>query len=474
MSTNISRAPPPACGQCAEFHSPSLPDFCSTNIYQRLANTNEPITEIFSKVQEGVDVLATRREHLRAISRMQDVLLKCRGVISPLRRVPQEILTEIFHLSCVDHTNILDTSGGPWRLGQVCRRWRNIVISTPLVMGRVYLDCIDPTSASRDIVIKDSLPILRRALALSCEIPLDIKLHMMTETLIMHTSSTNSGSKRHGTWVEEDEEMLPAIHHLQTILPACPSLTHLRMTYPYIFSLRNPEPSVRHITLRTLTISDDHLLDMLVLPCLEELHVKNPGMLTLIPGMLPSSRAMLTAIANLIARSGCSLKSLRIVDLPDAMALCAVLALTPELTELKLKYREWSQSDYYDVVLEELWPGLTFTNDSQLVPKLTASTYYMKHTIDFISKGTLCNFLDSRYRDDNGAARLKNVEILFRFDADIYNLWTRAAIKRLLELKQDGLNISICTKGGMAPLNRDGSPNLGYTVDLHDLRKVYV
>ncbi|KAF9023031.1 hypothetical protein BDZ89DRAFT_919358, partial [Hymenopellis radicata] len=80
-------------------------------------------------------------EHLRTIiqhleqeqSRMQDVLSKCRGVLSPLRCLPQEILTKIFNLSCVDHTDILDTSGGPWLLGQVCRRWRNIVVSTPLL-----------------------------------------------------------------------------------------------------------------------------------------------------------------------------------------------------------------------------------------------------------------------------------------------------------------------------------------------------
>ncbi|KAF9023030.1 hypothetical protein BDZ89DRAFT_1115253, partial [Hymenopellis radicata] len=190
---------------------------------------------------------------------------------------------------------------------------------------------------------------------------------------------------------------------------------------------------------------------------------------------------MMTAIANLIVRSGCSLKSLRIVDLSDLMGLCEVLALTPELTELKLKYNHWSQSGEYDSALNELWPELTFTNRSQLVPKLTtfiihiesSSTYDMKRTIDFIGDD-LCDCLDSRYRDDNKAARLQNVEILFRFDADIYNAWTRVDIKRLLKLKRDGLNISICTMGGTRPVNRDGSLNLGYTVDLHDRRKVYV
>ncbi|KAF9023021.1 hypothetical protein BDZ89DRAFT_1070239 [Hymenopellis radicata] len=76
MPTNISRAPPPAV--CAEFYNPSLPDFCSTDVYKRLASTNsEPIrpmidrrlsaTQILSKVQEGVDVFATRREHLRTV-----------------------------------------------------------------------------------------------------------------------------------------------------------------------------------------------------------------------------------------------------------------------------------------------------------------------------------------------------------------------------------------------------------------------
>ncbi|KAF8913449.1 hypothetical protein CPB85DRAFT_1434083 [Mucidula mucida] len=579
MPANISGAPaPPACGQCAEFYYPSLPNFCATDIYKRLASTNDPVSdidrqlyakEILFKVQEGVDVLATRREHLRVVvqqleqeqARMQGVLAKCRGVLSPLRHLPQEILTEIFHFSCVDHTNLLDTSDGPWCLAQVCRRWRNIVLSTPLLWA--HLHCFDSTGGKDVALRKASIPTLRRALALSDKVPLDIILHVddldpyadnphvmkiyelwieelmsvserwkhlslsiyqdaipLLETVhgripLLETLELNSHSPRvsgegvitafadapslrevrleninpldyyevdiplsqitrmESTWVDVDEDMMSAIPHFWTHLSACPHLTHLRITHPFNVWPTDPElTALRHTALRTLTISDEHLLDMLELPCLEELHVKAPAVLSLngTPQSCPPD--MLLAILNLIVRSGCSLKSLRIVDLADAHILSEILARAPELTALKLKYSQWSLSPGYDTELEVLLQFLPFSTHYQLVPKLTsfivhvdsASTYYMKRTIDFISSD-LCDFLESRYRADNTAARLQTVEIAFRFDADIHNIWTDPDIKRLLELKQDGLNISISTMGGMPAVDGEGSPNVGYTVE---------
>ncbi|KAE9408792.1 hypothetical protein BT96DRAFT_778437, partial [Gymnopus androsaceus JB14] len=58
----------------------------------------------------------------------------CRNVLSPIRRVPQEILAEIFDLSCrpidewhADHDIIRSTS----ILCRVCVAWRKAAHATP-------------------------------------------------------------------------------------------------------------------------------------------------------------------------------------------------------------------------------------------------------------------------------------------------------------------------------------------------------
>ncbi|KAK0442197.1 hypothetical protein EV421DRAFT_2036013 [Armillaria borealis] len=46
-----------------------------------------------------------------------------------IRRIPSEILMEIFSYTASFSRNILDTSSAPWVIGQVCRSWRSVCIS---------------------------------------------------------------------------------------------------------------------------------------------------------------------------------------------------------------------------------------------------------------------------------------------------------------------------------------------------------
>ncbi|KAF9019014.1 hypothetical protein BDZ89DRAFT_932441, partial [Hymenopellis radicata] len=61
--------------------------------------------------------------------------------ISPIRVLPQELLTTIFYYASFDVTDSLDCkSGSPWVLGRVCGLWRDILLSTPLLWSTVVLD----------------------------------------------------------------------------------------------------------------------------------------------------------------------------------------------------------------------------------------------------------------------------------------------------------------------------------------------
>ncbi|KAJ7590199.1 hypothetical protein C8J56DRAFT_1163821 [Mycena floridula] len=69
------------------------------------------------------------REH----SALNRPIFQFAAELSPIRRVPAEILTEIF-LYCVDLDdgyNVLDIEAVPWSLSHACQAWRSVAISTP-------------------------------------------------------------------------------------------------------------------------------------------------------------------------------------------------------------------------------------------------------------------------------------------------------------------------------------------------------
>ncbi|KAJ7639536.1 hypothetical protein FB45DRAFT_905950 [Roridomyces roridus] len=64
------------------------------------------------------------------------------AILSRLRRMPPEVLVEIF--SWTQGTHPLDgTERTSWVLAQVCRRWREISLSTPSLWATVYADYSD-------------------------------------------------------------------------------------------------------------------------------------------------------------------------------------------------------------------------------------------------------------------------------------------------------------------------------------------
>ncbi len=93
---------------------------------------------ISGKIQAALDLLGSAVASLEAhMSRVQSLQRDYEVMLSPIRRVPAEILMEI--LSCtwtivddpksgrVDGFNVFTVGKGPWLLGPVCRRWRDVV-----------------------------------------------------------------------------------------------------------------------------------------------------------------------------------------------------------------------------------------------------------------------------------------------------------------------------------------------------------
>ncbi|KAJ7184885.1 hypothetical protein C8R46DRAFT_1300449 [Mycena filopes] len=91
-------------------------------------------------------------------------------VRAPIRRVPPEILAEIFHFSCrtYENSSITDVQAAPLLLGRVCSLWRAIAQNTPCLWDTVHVRSV-PTDDR-------SLSFIRTLLGRSRALPLDITL----------------------------------------------------------------------------------------------------------------------------------------------------------------------------------------------------------------------------------------------------------------------------------------------------------
>ncbi|KAJ7133627.1 hypothetical protein C8R44DRAFT_611733, partial [Mycena epipterygia] len=74
---------------------------------------------------------------------IKDGIDKHKVLISPMRRLPQEILQEIF-LACLpqDHNASVGALGAPLLLGFICRYWRMVAHTMPRLWSGLHLSCL--------------------------------------------------------------------------------------------------------------------------------------------------------------------------------------------------------------------------------------------------------------------------------------------------------------------------------------------
>ncbi|KAF8955981.1 hypothetical protein BDZ97DRAFT_1853913 [Flammula alnicola] len=115
-----------------------------------------------------------------------------RALISPVRRLPIDILQEIFcHCLPTEHNALMSHHDAPVLLARICSSWRSIALSTPELWSSIHIP-VPPFSRSRffyrnydeeayktdtiNLVAKRSAA-AREWLARSCACPLSISLH---------------------------------------------------------------------------------------------------------------------------------------------------------------------------------------------------------------------------------------------------------------------------------------------------------
>ncbi|KAK0446565.1 uncharacterized protein EV420DRAFT_1570102 [Desarmillaria tabescens] len=87
-----------------------------------------------SNLKTQVALLKHQKEQLeRSLSRHKSLL-------SPIHRLPCDILVEIFRWAAHRPKSSLDVTKGVWPLGQVCGWWRDIVLASPILWSVVILE----------------------------------------------------------------------------------------------------------------------------------------------------------------------------------------------------------------------------------------------------------------------------------------------------------------------------------------------
>lgn len=89
-----------------------------------------------SRLTDVLSELQTQR------ARLQRQVTSCSSLLAPIRRLPPELLVEIFSFSCVLPSNDLTQRkiSAPYNISHVCSYWRELSISTPNLWSRISVD----------------------------------------------------------------------------------------------------------------------------------------------------------------------------------------------------------------------------------------------------------------------------------------------------------------------------------------------
>ncbi|KAJ4480656.1 hypothetical protein C8J55DRAFT_549463 [Lentinula edodes] len=177
------------CTKCDDSLHLNVPKFDNNEIMLYLRSGYLPTTSEsavyssnLSDIQSGIRLCEEALYHLRDLSRVIDEhqmslnekANQIRGVISPIRKLPHDILTEIFQYVCcgpeigvnyLDGHESLPTLG----LSRVCFQWHDLVKSTPMLWTSFG-------SSVRKIVDPDVRPMFKFFLERSYPYPIDFKV----------------------------------------------------------------------------------------------------------------------------------------------------------------------------------------------------------------------------------------------------------------------------------------------------------
>ncbi|KAJ6506711.1 hypothetical protein C8R45DRAFT_860669 [Mycena sanguinolenta] len=230
----------------------------------RLKGLDDEIT----KLQTAIDKLVEERSRVAAYIEDHEAL------ISPVRRLPLDIIQELFVACLPTHRNcVMSASEAPVLLGHVCRSWRAISLSTPRLWSSLHvvepllsLPDAPPTSFGDKVVQR--LQITQTWLGRSGQCPLSISLQCAPEgpsptsspasavTSMQFIKTVLSFAPRwqHIQLTAPLSLLLEAMSHLDTELPQLETVAFHHQTHHPMFSAWEPFSILRGARISSLSI----------------------------------------------------------------------------------------------------------------------------------------------------------------------------------------------------------------------------
>ncbi|KAJ7617770.1 hypothetical protein FB45DRAFT_214534 [Roridomyces roridus] len=182
------------------------------------------------------------------------------ALLSPIRRVPGELLSEIFtHLSYKRKVGSRRIDAPPWLVGNVCRSWRNAALSTSILWR--FIKIYEPQSPALHKIYP--LSMIETQLERSGNATLEIWIHVRFRGSADHHKALLHALLQHSPrW--------SVFHlHLRGSVPVAPALSGMHNRIPrlreFVLSLPDMQSSERHRylseapALRKLLITDKSL-----------------------------------------------------------------------------------------------------------------------------------------------------------------------------------------------------------------------
>lgn len=111
-------------------------EFEASNIREALADAVGGLVALDGRI-EGIEAVLLRLKTERG--NLEKVVTDHQAVMSPIRRLSTELVSEIFLYACNSPVT-LDTRTGPWPIAQVCDRWRSIAVSTSKLWSSIHIN----------------------------------------------------------------------------------------------------------------------------------------------------------------------------------------------------------------------------------------------------------------------------------------------------------------------------------------------
>ncbi|KAJ7778762.1 hypothetical protein DFH07DRAFT_539487 [Mycena maculata] len=147
----------------------------------RISRTIDAIGSQFERYDPEIsrvqNVLASLRDQRRRLQWFQEC---CHSLLSPIRKLPPEILQTIFFASKGPEPDVIPVEG------QVCRHWRDVVVETPKLWSNISVgrNRFSYTQRYHDLASLFLERSTSRPLSISIRSPVDIRL---VELLAQHT-----------------------------------------------------------------------------------------------------------------------------------------------------------------------------------------------------------------------------------------------------------------------------------------------